>query len=169
MWSLRHRNVFFTLLLVFFTASYLLRKNSVASPVYQKKYKPPPPPKIHPIEDNFPLAAAAHSADDLPHIAEWNRPPSPHVLEKTPLFIGFTRNWRILQQVVVSYLNAGWPPSDIYVIENTGVMDSNKRGLLSLQTPFFLNHTRLNMLGVNILVNTSHVCPAAELLFIHCN
>jgi hypothetical protein len=38
------------------------------------------------------------------------------------------------------------------VVENTGVMDSNKRCLLSLQNPFFLNHTRLNMLGVNILV-----------------
>jgi hypothetical protein len=163
--SLRHRNIFFTctiLLLVFFTASYLHKNNAFAkplspfppeaSPVYQKKYKPPPPPKSYPIEDNFPLAAAAHSAADLPHIPEWNRPPSPHVVEKTPLFIGFTRNWRILQQVVVSYINAGWPPSDIYVIENTGVMDSNKRGLLSLQNPFFLNHTRLNILGVNTLV-----------------
>lgn len=31
-------------------------------------------------------------------------------------------------------------------------MDSNKNGELSLQNPFFLNHTRLNMLGVNILI-----------------
>lgn len=54
--------------------------------------------------------------------------------------------------MVVSYITAGWPPSDIYVVENTGVMDSNKRGLLSLQNPFFLNHTRLHMLGVNILI-----------------
>jgi hypothetical protein len=169
MLSLRHRNIFFTcaaLLFVFFTASYLRGSGGYTShlppglqdaltpepPKYQKKYKPPPPPNSYPIEDNFPLAAAAHSATDLPPISEWNRPPNPHVPESTPLFIGFTRNWRILQQVVVSYITAGWPPSDIYVIENTGVMDSNKRGLLSLQNPFFLNHTRLNMLGVNVLV-----------------
>jgi hypothetical protein len=165
MLSLKHRNIFLTcsaLLFVFFTASYLGGANSYPNrilsetpppaPAHKIKYKPPPPPKSYPIVDNFPLAAAAHSAADLPPIAEWNRPPSTHVPEQTPLFIGFTRNWRILQQVVVSYITAGWPPSDIYVIENTGVMDSNKRGLLSLQNPFFLNHTRLNMLGVNIIV-----------------
>lgn len=38
------------------------------------------------------------------------------------------------------------------MVENTGVMDSNKKGRLSLQNPFFLNHTRLEMLGVNVLV-----------------
>jgi hypothetical protein len=169
MLSVRYRNTLLTcsaLLFVFLATSYLVHFNSnqervlpgspepppPASSEYKPKYKPAPEKKSYPIIDNFPLAAAAHSAADLPPIAEWNRPPSPHVPEQTPLFIGFTRNWRILQQVVVSYINAGWPPSDIYVIENTGVMDSNKRGLLSLQNPFFLNHTRLNMLGVNILV-----------------
>jgi hypothetical protein len=105
-----------------------------------------------PIVDNFPLAQAAHSAADLPPIPSWNIPPNPHVPENTPLLIGFARNWRILQQAVVSYIAAGWPPEDIYVVENTGVMDSNLRGLLSLQNPFFLNHTRLELLGVNILV-----------------
>ncbi|RDL35390.1 Uncharacterized protein BP5553_07321 [Venustampulla echinocandica] len=103
------------------------------------------------IVDNFPLAAAAHSAAELPSIPPWNEPPSPHVPEKTPLFIGFTRNWRLLQQAVVSYITAGWPPEDIYVIENTGTMKSNQLGLLSLQNPFFLNHTRLHMLGVNVI------------------
>ncbi|PMD34995.1 hypothetical protein L207DRAFT_496987 [Hyaloscypha variabilis F] len=169
MLSVRYRNTLLTcsaVLFVFLATSYLVHFNSnqervlpgspepppPASSEYKPKYKPAPEKKSYPIIDNFPLAAAAHSAADLPPIAEWNRPPSPHVPEQTPLFIGFTRNWRILQQVVVSYINAGWPPSDIYVIENTGVMDSNKRGLLSLQNPFFLNHTRLNMLGVNILV-----------------
>jgi hypothetical protein len=170
MLSLRHRYIFFTgvsLLFVFFIASYLRGGNSYANgifdhipgtsppappPKYQPKYKPTPPATSFPIADNFPLAAAAYLAADLPPIPEWNRPPTTHIPEKTPLFIGFTRNWRILQQVVVSYITAGWPPSDIYVVENTGVMDSNKRGLLSLQNPFFLNHTRLNMLGVNILV-----------------
>ena len=105
-----------------------------------------------PVVDNFPLALAAHSAAELPPIPRWNKPRSPHVPECTPLFIGFTRNWRVLQQVVVAYITAGWPPEDIYVVENTGVMDANKLGQLSLQNPFFLNHTRLEMLGVNVLI-----------------
>lgn len=116
------------------------------------KYKPTLAPKATPIVDNFPLAAAAQSASDLPPIPRWNNPPVPHVPERTPLFIGFTRNWRLLQQVVVSYITAGWPPGDIYVVENTGVLDANKLGQLSLQNPFFLNHTRLELLGVNILI-----------------
>jgi hypothetical protein len=115
-------------------------------------YKPQPSAPAIPIVDNFPLAASAHSAGELPPIPSWNAPPNPHVKENTPLFIGFTRNWRVLQQVVVSYITSGWPTEDIYVVENTGVMDSNTLGLLSLQNPFFLNHTRLSMLGVNILV-----------------
>lgn len=52
---------------------------------------------------------------------------------------------------MVSYITAGWPAEDIYVVENTGTMKSNERGMLSLQNPFFLNHTRLNLLGVNIV------------------
>jgi hypothetical protein len=116
-------------------------------PIYK-----PESPLTPPIVDNFPLAAAAHSADDLPPIPPWNSPPTPHVPEKTPLFIGFTRNWPLLQQTVVSWITAGWPSEDIYVFENTGTMKSNELGLLSLQNPFFLNHTRLHMLGVNIIV-----------------
>ena len=115
-------------------------------------YKPTPLVSAVPIVDNFPLAAAAHSATDLPPLSSWNGPPKPHAAEKTPLFIGFTCNWRLLQQVVVSYITSGWPAEDIYVVENTGVMDANARSLLSLQNPFFLNHTRLEMLGVNVLV-----------------
>lgn len=52
----------------------------------------------------------------------------------------------------MGYITAGWPAEDIYVVENTGVMSSNKKGLLSLQNPFFLNHTRLEVLGVNVIV-----------------
>ena len=115
-------------------------------------YKPELVSTLPPIVDNFPLAAAAQSPADLPPIPPWNLPPQPHVPEKTPLFIGFTRNWRLLQQTVVSYITAGWPAEDIYVFENTGTMKSNELGLLSLQNPFFLNHTRLNMYGVNIIV-----------------
>lgn len=114
-------------------------------------YKPEPE-KPPPIVDNFPLAAKAQSPSDLPPIPRWNLPPSPHVNESTPLFIGFTRNWPLLQQVVVSYITAGWPPEDIYVIENTGVMKSNRDGLLTLQNPFYLDHHRLTkILGINVI------------------
>jgi hypothetical protein len=115
-------------------------------PTYKAEHKPPPL-----VIDNFPLVASAQSAADLPSIPPWNKPPTPHVPENTPLFIGFTRNWRLLQQTVVSYITAGWPPEDIFVVENTGTMKSNERGMLSLQNPFFLNHTRLNLFGVNIV------------------
>lgn len=117
-------------------------------PVYK-----PTPEKPPDIVDNFPKAAEAKTSSDLPKIPEWNRPPKPHVKEKTPLFIGFTRNWRILQQVVVSYITAGWPPEDIYVVENTGVMNSNREAKLSLQNPFYLDHKRLiKILGINVLI-----------------
>ena len=98
------------------------------------------------IVDNFP--SAAHG---LPPIPEWNRPPARHGQDPTPLLIGFTRSWGLLQQSVVSYITSGWPANDIYVIENTGVMDNNKAGRLNLQNPFFLNYTRLEQLGVNII------------------
>lgn len=69
------------------------------------------------IEDNFPVAFNARISADLPSIPYWNKPK--HVTDNTPLFIGFTRNWRILQQAVVSYIAAGWPPEDIFVVDNT--------------------------------------------------
>jgi len=133
-----------------------------------RKYKLSPTFTSPPVVDNFPLAANAHSATELPPIPPWNKPPTPHVVEKTPLFIGFTRNWRLLQQTVVSYVTAGWPPEDIYIIENTGVMRSNELGLLSIQNPFFLNHTRLHMFGVNI-VRTPTLLTFSQLqnFFIH--
>ena len=124
---------------------------------YNPKAKPQPlhkpePAQPMPIKDNFPLAARAESHRDLPPIPSWNQPPKPHVKHATPLFIGFTRNWRLLQQTVVSYIAAGWPPADIYVVENTGVMNANKDGKLTLQNPFYLNHRRLTeLLGVNVL------------------
>ena len=124
---------------------------------YDTKDKPKPlykpvPEKPPSIEDNFPLAARARSASELPPIPSWNMPPTDHVQHATPLFIGFTRNWHVLQQTVVSYIVAGWPASDIYVVENTGVMNSNREGLLSLQNPFYLDHHRLtDILRVNVL------------------
>jgi hypothetical protein len=111
-----------------------------------------------PIIDNFPLATAAKLRSDLPPIPSWNNPPDPHVEEKTPIFIGFTRNWLLLQQAVVSYITAGWPPEDIYVVENTGTMNSNKLGKLSLQNPFYLNYDRLtNVFGVNVISTPTYL------------
>ena len=118
------------------------------TPLYKPISNDIPPPII----DAFPLAASAKSPADLPPIPSWNTPPSPHVNESTPLFIGFTRNWPLLQQTVVSYITAGWPPEDIYVIENTGVMHSNRHNLLTLQNPFYLDHHRLtNIFRVNVI------------------
>jgi hypothetical protein len=70
--------------------------------------------------------------------------------------VGFTRNWPQLLQCVVSYIAAGWPPEDIYVVENTGVMHANREGQLTLQNPFYLNHTQLAMLGVKVIIVRSH-------------
>lgn len=107
---------------------------------------PEPEPEPLPVVEIFPDAANG----DIPEILALNRPPKDHP-QVTPLFIGFTRNWPMLQQTVVSYITAGWPSEDIYVVDNTGVMDSNELGLLTLQNPFFVDYPRLRTLGVNIL------------------
>ncbi|KAI9714315.1 MAG: hypothetical protein M1820_000276 [Bogoriella megaspora] len=116
-------------------------------PIYKPERK-----KIEPIIDNFPLAQAATSYADMPPIPLWNRPPAPHFFENTPLIIGFTRNWRLLQQTVASYITSGWPSEDIYVIENTGTFNANEQGRLSLQNPFYLDHRRLTgIFSVNVI------------------
>ncbi|KAI1340031.1 hypothetical protein F5Y15DRAFT_62182 [Xylariaceae sp. FL0016] len=114
---------------------------------YVKVYKPAPE-RFPPIEDHFPYLTHARRA---PAVLDNNLPPNPHVEEQTPLLIGFTRNWPLLLQCVSSYVAAGWPPSDIYVVENTGTFRANRQHDLSLQNPFFMNHTALHMLGVNII------------------
>lgn len=120
------------------------------SPVYKEIVAKPSTP---PIGEYFPLAAAAKSKSNLPSVPAWNKPPRKHVPEQTPLFIGFTRNWPLLQQTVVAYITAGWPPEDIIVVENTGVMDANEKGKLTLQNPFFLDHHRLKtVFGVKVMV-----------------
>ncbi|KAL8764814.1 MAG: hypothetical protein Q9194_006831, partial [Teloschistes cf. exilis] len=121
-------------------------------PVYKDIHREIAPP----LPEYFPLAAKAQSPSDLPPVPSWNKPPDPHVPEQTRLYIGFTRFWPLLQQVVVSYITAGWPPEDIYVVENTGTMDANKRGLLTIQNPFYLDYHRLTkILGVNIITTPS--------------
>ncbi|KAM7206410.1 hypothetical protein V8F20_002759 [Naviculisporaceae sp. PSN 640] len=117
--------------------------------------KPPSkPPRTTrpPINDPFPLLSKNLTPFYAKLLKERTAEPYPHPPEETPLFIGFTRNWPQLIQCVVSYIAAGWPASDIYVVENTGVMNSNRNNLLTLQNPFYLNHTQLDMLGVNVLI-----------------
>lgn len=131
-------------------------------PAEPKKERPPGP--IHknktasdskviqrpPIQDNFPIIGNL-STGSLP-VPSWNKPPTTHVPEKTPLFLGFTRNWPMLQQCVISYITAGWPPEDIYVVDNTGTMKSNFDGKLTLQNPFYLNVQRLQeVFHVNVI------------------
>lgn len=119
-------------------------------------HKPSNPSPQPTFPEYFPLAASAQSPADLPPVPSWNTPPSPHVPESTRLYIGFTRYWPLLQQVVVSYITAGWPPEDIYVVENTGTFDANKNGLLTSQNPFYLDYHRLTKIfGVNVLTTPS--------------
>ena len=126
-------------------------------------HKPISSVALAPIVDAFPLAASAKSPSDLPPIPSWNTPPTPHVNESTPLFIGFTRNWPLLQQTVVSYITAGWPPEDIYVVENTGVMHSNRHNLLTLQNPFYLDYHRLTKLFLVNVISTPTLFTFAQL------
>ncbi|KAK6500433.1 hypothetical protein TWF481_010777 [Arthrobotrys musiformis] len=70
----------------------------------------------------------------------------------TPLFVPFGRNHLMLRQTVLSYIAAGWPRSQIYIIDNTGTMDANLRGLLSDSNPFHMDYNLYrSRYGVNII------------------
>ena len=57
---------------------------------------------------------------------------------------------------MISYITAGWPPEDIYVVENTGTFDTNKNGLLTSQNPFYLDYHRLTQVfGVKVMTTPS--------------
>ncbi|KAL8956748.1 MAG: hypothetical protein Q9193_005812 [Seirophora villosa] len=167
--TLRSRWAFLPLILALGVISLYFLRLSIgheAQPLPEAP-RPPDPPKgpvykdthrelVPPLPEYFPLAANASSPADLPPVPSWNRPPEEHVPEATRLYIGFTRFWPLLQQAVVSYIAAGWPPEDIYVVENTGTMDANKRGLLTIQNPFYLDYHRLTaLLGVNVVTTPS--------------
>lgn len=122
--------------------------NAIPTP----KYRPTPTYTPPPVRDPFPLLASSTP----PPIPRWNVPRKNlhkdyDLAVAPPLLIGFTRTWPILLQAVVSYITAGWPAEQIYVVENTGVQQSNARGQLGLQNPFYLNHTQLKKLGVNVI------------------
>ncbi|KAK1459951.1 hypothetical protein CMEL01_02950 [Colletotrichum melonis] len=117
-------------------------------------YKPAPTYTSPPVIDPFPLLA---NTDSPPPSVPAHNVPRDDIHKdygldaQPPLFIGFTRQWPILLQCVVSYITAGWPPSSIHVLENTGVQFANAQGKLSLQNQFYLNHTTLKRLGVNVI------------------
>ncbi|KAI0966083.1 hypothetical protein F4678DRAFT_306231 [Xylaria arbuscula] len=116
-------------------------------------FKPTPTYTPPPITDPFPALATSMPPPipsyNVPEKDGWKKyadlPVAP------PLLIGFTRSWPMLLQTVVSYITAGWPREQIYVIENTGMQQANARGQLTLQHPWFLNHTALHKLGVNVV------------------
>ncbi|KAI0376418.1 hypothetical protein F5Y04DRAFT_211782 [Hypomontagnella monticulosa] len=116
------------------------------------RYRPAPTYTPPPVIDPFP-ALATSTPPPIPqyNVAEkdvWKK----YGLEiAPPLIIGFTRSWPMLLQTVVSYVTAGWPAEQIYVIENTGMQQANARGQLTLQHPWYLNHTSLKRLGVNVV------------------
>ena len=59
---------------------------------------------------------------------------------------------------MVSYLTAGWPASDIYVIENTGTQSSNRDNLLTMQNPFYIDYHRLTkVFGVNVISTPAYL------------
>ncbi|CAL8580741.1 hypothetical protein XPA_006461 [Xanthoria parietina] len=166
--SLRSRWVFLPLVLALGAVSLYFLRLSIFHEAQPVPENPAPPKKKGPIykdshreiapplPEYFPLAAKANSPADLPPIPSWNKPPAEHVPESTRLYIGFTRFWPLLQQVVVSYITAGWPPEDIYVVENTGTMDANKRGLLTIQNSFYMDYHRLTkVFGVNVITTSS--------------
>ncbi|KAH0841596.1 hypothetical protein AYO21_01170 [Fonsecaea monophora] len=87
-----------------------------------------------------------------PTVASYNAPLASSQRPRTPLFIAFTRNNAMLQQVVLSYIAAGWPREDIIVVDNAGTMDSNPRHLLTPKNPFYLDYDLFrNRYGVSIL------------------
>jgi hypothetical protein len=118
------------------------------------KYKPTPTWTPPPVLDTFPFMS---NTDGPPppvpqhNIARPNLHLDYNISSIPPLFIGFTRQWPILLQAVVSYITAGWPASSIIVVENTPTFDANARNKLTLQNPFYLNHTTLRRLGVEVL------------------
>ncbi len=59
---------------------------------------------------------------------------------------------------MVSYSTTGWPPEDIYVVENAGTMNLNRLGKLSFQNPFYLNYDRLTkVFGVNVISRPTYL------------
>lgn len=115
------------------------------------------------IEDNHPPVLGAESDPTKLYYAATkgsavqSRVASYNILQskehaRTPLFIAFTRNNHMLVQTVLSYISAGWAPTDIIVVDNSGTMDANPKGMLSTANPFYLDvELLLSRYGVSVL------------------
>ncbi|KAF3913289.1 hypothetical protein ABW20_dc0100800 [Dactylellina cionopaga] len=105
-------------------------------PLDQKRY--PVVPAYNDLPETFQLLVSAQKLI----------PQSP----LTPLFVPFTRNSLMLRQTVLSYIAAGWPRDQIYIIDNSGTMDANYHSLLSSENPFFVDYNLFRgRYGVNII------------------
>lgn len=107
-------------------------------------------PASHPFQLYYPgiprNATHINRLKPAPH----NTPPPNRT--RTPLFISFTRNNEMLLQCILSYLAAGWPPTDILIIDNSGTMDANPLSQLSPSNPFYLDYRTLReVYGVSVL------------------
>lgn len=156
------RYVLLAILITALIALVLLRREPFqrARDLLVNRYRPPPrhmpdlnwtPP---PIKNPFPTLSGTGASP--PQIPIWNRPKK-KLYKKygldyaPPLLIGFTRAWPVLLQAVVSYLTAGWPADQIWIVDNTGASRANAAGRLTLQNPLFLDHGLLRRLGVRVL------------------
>lgn len=163
------RLVIFALATFLTTLALTLLLSHNLSTAVQNHFKPPEPtptknlkpePSQHPpIKDNFPQAA--HSS--IPPIPSWNALPPDFKAPNTPLMISFTRNWPLLQQTVVSYITAGWPANQIFVVDNSGTQFSNRDGRLTLQNPFYINYKRLTALYNVTVIETPALLTFAQL------
>lgn len=123
------------------------------------------PPLLGSQEDHtklwFPPPFAAGYSNYTPQVAPHNavlRRPANYRPPRTPLFIAFTRNNDMLIQAVLSYIAAGWPRSDIIVVDNSGTMDANLRNDLTKANPFFLDYNILrSRYGVSILQTPTYL------------
>jgi hypothetical protein len=88
------------------------------------------------VKDPFPFLTTAAEAPPIPawNIPEKNLHRTYGLDHAPPLLIDFTCSWPLLLQAVVSYITAGWPADQIYVIENTGLHRANLDGKLTYKT-----------------------------------
>jgi len=114
---------------------------SLAHPNFDRESLPaiPPPrfkspsPQPTAIQNPFPLLFQE------PPPKRWvlrapppNKPSTPHVKHDTPLLIGWTPEelgWDVVLQCVVSWIGAGWPAEDIYVVVNSNFGQWDRGGL----------------------------------------
>jgi hypothetical protein len=58
----------------------------------------------------------------------------------------------MLRQAVLGYIAAGWPRSDIIIVDNSGTLDANEQNLLTHDNPFYLDYDLFrSRYGVSIL------------------